>query len=79
MSATIQPGGVLAIAAHPDDEVLGCGGVLARHARNGEPVTIAIVCEGRELTYKTLDTLANQLAWHLRSLGADVVRRAASA
>ena len=39
-------GGVLAIAAHPDDEVLGCGGVLARHARAGEPVTVLIVCQG---------------------------------
>jgi LmbE family N-acetylglucosaminyl deacetylase len=44
-------GGVLCIAAHPDDEVLGCGGVLAQHARRGEPVTIAIVCEGESLRY----------------------------
>lgn len=39
-------GGVLAIAAHPDDEVLGCGGVLALHARAGELVTIVVACEG---------------------------------
>jgi LmbE family N-acetylglucosaminyl deacetylase len=44
-------GGILCIAAHPDDEVLGCGGVLALHARRGEPVTIAIVCEGESLRY----------------------------
>lgn len=37
---------VLAIAAHPDDEVLGCGGVLALHARAGEAVTVLIACEG---------------------------------
>jgi LmbE family N-acetylglucosaminyl deacetylase len=37
---------VLAIAAHPDDEVLGCGGTLARHARQGDEVTIAILGEG---------------------------------
>ena len=43
--------GVLCIAAHPDDEVLGCGGVLALHARAGEPVTIVIVCEGESLRY----------------------------
>lgn len=48
---TIQPGGVLCIAAHPDDEVLGCGGVLARHARNGDDVTIVIACEGESLRY----------------------------
>jgi LmbE family N-acetylglucosaminyl deacetylase len=42
---------VLAIAAHPDDEVLGCGGVLALHARSGDPVTVIIACEGESLRY----------------------------
>jgi LmbE family N-acetylglucosaminyl deacetylase len=46
-----KPGGVLAIAAHPDDEVLGCGGVLALHARAGDRVTIVIACEGESLRY----------------------------
>ena len=46
-----MPKRVLVIAAHPDDEVLGCGGVLALHARNGEPVTIVIACEGESLRY----------------------------
>ena len=44
-------GGVLAIAAHPDDEVLGCGGTLALHARAGHPVTVVIACEGESLRY----------------------------
>jgi LmbE family N-acetylglucosaminyl deacetylase len=48
---TATQGGVLCIAAHPDDEVLGCGGVLALHARSGTPVTIVIVCEGESLRY----------------------------
>src|SRR5438046_1525979 len=51
MNNTVPPGGVLCIAAHPDDEVLGCGGVLALHAKNGAPVTIVIVCEGESLRY----------------------------
>jgi LmbE family N-acetylglucosaminyl deacetylase len=42
---------VVAIAAHPDDEVLGCGGVLALHARAGDPVTVVIACEGESLRY----------------------------
>ncbi|MCC6419139.1 MAG: PIG-L family deacetylase [Gemmataceae bacterium] len=46
-----RPGGILAIAAHPDDEVLGCGGVLALHARAGDPVTVVLVCEGESLRY----------------------------
>jgi LmbE family N-acetylglucosaminyl deacetylase len=51
MSAATATGGVLCIAAHPDDEVLGCGGALALHARRGEPVTIVIVCEGESHRY----------------------------
>lgn len=42
---------VVVIAAHPDDEVLGCGGTIALHTRAGAPVTIIIVCEGESLRY----------------------------
>jgi len=37
---------VAVIAAHPDDEVLGCGGVIARHAQQGDSVHVLIVAEG---------------------------------
>lgn len=37
---------VLVIAAHPDDEVLGCGGTIALHANNGDYVNVAILAEG---------------------------------
>src|SRR5438445_5056047 len=37
---------ILIIAAHPDDEVLGCGGTIARLAREGHEVHIAILGEG---------------------------------
>lgn len=37
---------VLVIAAHPDDEILGPGGTLARHANDGEAVHVLIVAEG---------------------------------
>jgi N-acetylglucosamine malate deacetylase 1 len=42
---------ILAVAAHPDDEVLGCGGTLAVHARNGDFVAAVIACEGESLRY----------------------------
>jgi LmbE family N-acetylglucosaminyl deacetylase len=51
MTKSDKTGGILCIAAHPDDEVLGCGGVLALHAREGEQVTIVIACEGESLRY----------------------------
>ena len=37
---------VLVIAAHPDDEVLGCGGTIARLAAEGARVSILILAEG---------------------------------
>lgn len=42
---------VLVIAAHPDDELLGCGGTVALHSAQGDHVTSAIVCEGESLRY----------------------------
>ncbi|MBN2398491.1 MAG: PIG-L family deacetylase [Deltaproteobacteria bacterium] len=39
-------GTVLVVAAHPDDEVLGCGGTIARLAGEGHAVYVAILGEG---------------------------------
>ena len=44
-------GSVLYIAAHPDDELLGCGGSVALHTKKGDQVTSIIVCEGDSLRY----------------------------
>ena len=40
------PEPVLVVAAHPDDEVLGCGATMARLAAEGQAVHIAILGEG---------------------------------
>ena len=37
---------VLVIAPHHDDEVLGCGGVMARHAHDGDSVHVLVVTRG---------------------------------
>lgn len=42
---------ILVVAAHPDDEVLGCGGTLALHAKAGDLVAAVIACEGESLRY----------------------------
>lgn len=39
---------ILVIAPHPDDEVLGCGGTIAKHFSNGDDVYTAIVTKGCE-------------------------------
>jgi LmbE family N-acetylglucosaminyl deacetylase len=43
---TIMNQRILVVASHPDDEVLGCGGTIARLAREGHAVHIAILGEG---------------------------------
>ena len=74
--AVNKSGGVLAIAAHPDDEVLGCGGVLALHARAGDPVTIMIACEGESLRYGSNGAgQSSHIAQAAATLGVQDVRQ----
>lgn len=44
--AVAIPEKILVVAAHPDDEVLGCGGTIARHADAGDQVQVLLVAEG---------------------------------
>ena len=37
---------VLVIVAHPDDEVLGCGGTIAKHVMNGDRVELIVLSDG---------------------------------
>jgi LmbE family N-acetylglucosaminyl deacetylase len=42
---------ILVIATHPDDEILGCGGTIARHVARGDRVEAVIVTRGAPELY----------------------------
>jgi LmbE family N-acetylglucosaminyl deacetylase len=56
---------IVAVVAHPDDEVLGCGATLAQAAANGDQVYVACLCECDR---------ADELRAAVHELGAELVR-----
>ena len=48
---------LLVLAPHPDDEVIGCGGVVFQHLRAGAAVRVAVATDGVEAA-PTDDTAA---------------------
>ncbi|NJN56161.1 MAG: PIG-L family deacetylase [Leptolyngbyaceae cyanobacterium SL_5_9] len=42
---------VLVVAPHPDDEILGCGGTIARHTAQGDEVQVLIMTRGAPDVY----------------------------
>ena len=56
---------VLVVSAHPDDETLGAGGTVARHARHGDEVWVCVLTDGRapygaaECTLRAADVLGD--------------------
>jgi LmbE family N-acetylglucosaminyl deacetylase len=49
---------VLVIAAHPDDEVLSCGGTIARHVTEGDEVHVMFIADGE--TARTIAVQPNR-------------------
>lgn len=48
---------IFVVAAHPDDEILGCGGTLLKHVSNGDKVFILFVSDGVSARYKTSEKI----------------------
>jgi len=62
---------ILVIAAHPDDEVLGCGGTMARLTREGHEVHIAILGEGATSRHETREQANEKSLLHLTQCARD--------
>jgi bacillithiol biosynthesis deacetylase BshB1 len=60
---------ILAIAAHPDDAELGCGGLLAKHAAAGQRVGILDLTEGQLGTRGSVEERRAEAAASARILG----------
>jgi len=63
---------ILIIAAHPDDEVLGCGGTIARLANEGKEVYILILGEGITSRYDSREDADNELLKNLQIMSRRV-------
>jgi len=61
------PDSVLVVAAHPDDEILGCGGTMTRLVREGHEVRIAILAEGMSSRYAHREDADQQQLQHLHA------------
>jgi len=63
---------VLVVAAHPDDEVLGCGGTIAHYARQGHQVGVVICCR-RRIGLDLVDDPTNELYKQAVRKAADIL------
>ncbi|MCS3710961.1 PIG-L deacetylase family protein [Salinibacter ruber] len=63
---------ILVVAAHPDDEVLGCGGTIARRVEEGHDVYIAVLGEGITSRYEDRDDADQALVESLASTSREV-------
>lgn len=66
---------VLVVAAHPDDELLGIGGIVLRHTSAGDEVRSVIMCEGESLRYHEDVGQSTAIAEAAKVLGVSKVYR----
>jgi N-acetylglucosamine malate deacetylase 1 len=68
---------VLAVFAHPDDEILGCGGALSEHSASGDEVVVLLLATGLtsrgEVKPEEIEQLRNQAREAADIVGAERV------
>lgn len=74
MNSGLNNSRILVLAAHPDDEVLGCGGTITRMAREGHEVYIAILGEGITSRYLERQKAEPHLVRSLQSISHQVAK-----
>ena len=70
---------VVAVVAHPDDEVLGCGGVLANHIDRGDSVAIIFLSSGVGARQTPTPDIADGASESTADVSAEVAARQQSA
>ena len=63
---------ILVVAAHPDDEVLGAGATIARHAKTGDKVTVLILATGLD-SRGAADAQAHRVLRHQAETAASIL------
>ena len=70
-----QEGPVLILATHPDDETLGCGGLIARRVHEGRRVVVVVLTDGRALL-RRFGITTNPTEVEVSAMRKDETRRA---
>ena len=66
---------ILILAAHPDDEVLGCGGTIARYAHEGANIHIVFLADGVGARQQNKVMSATNIAGLARREAAEVAAK----
>ena len=67
---------VIVISAHPDDEILGCGGTLLKHKTNGDElfwIIVTNVLENHGFSQKRIETRQQEIEMVKNMLGVSLV------
>lgn len=64
---------ILVVAAHPDDEILGCGATIAKHKYNGDKCFVLVLGEGITSRYNKKEIVDNQ---NIQELHSDTIKAA---